>query len=573
MLQADGKIVIVGSDVSTNRFFIVRLLANGTVDSTFQATGPQWFGSTTVAQAFAVAVGPGGTIVVAGRSGPNLALARYTSSGTLDNTTFNGSGLLIHAFGLQSEADAVVVQPDGKIIVAGSELAANGNLVNLVARFTSTGTLDTTFGTGGRALTTSSPLQDAAAHHPAGHEADRRRLRQRRHRRHLALQRERHDRHHVRHGRDHPHAHRRSVDPDHRPHHRRVGPPRRQRRRHVQRRGCSFTAAFRYSADGIPDPTFGCSGLVLTEALGNGAGVIYGSAAATSVAVAGNDILVGSAVTQSDGTASPPSDNMVTRYHGSGAHTSGYSLLRGDGGTSAFGGAAACGSVAGLQLTKPMVGMASVPTGAGNWTVASDGGVFSFGAARFFGSTGAIHLNKPIVGMAAAPDGKGYWLVASDGGVFSFGSAKFFGSTGAIHLNKPIVGMAAAPDGKGYWLVASDGGVFSYGSAKFAGSTGAIHLNKPVVGMAADRDGTGYWLVASDGGVFAFSAKFSGSTGAIKLNQPIVGMAADPDGTGYWIAARDGGVFAFAATFNGSTGATPFPVGSVRSTIGIAATP
>ena len=100
-----------------------------------------------------------------------------------------------------------------------------------------------------------------------------------------------------------------------------------------------------------------------------------------------------------------------------------------------------------------------------------------------------------------------------------------------------------------------------------------LRLNKPIVGMAADPDGNGYWLVGSDGGIFAFAAKFSGSTGAITLNQPIVGIAADPDGTGYWMAARDGGVFAFAAQFNGSTGATPFPVGSVRSTIGIAATP
>jgi hypothetical protein len=92
--------------------------------------------------------------------------------------------------------------------------------------------------------------------------------------------------------------------------------------------------------------------------------------------------------------------------------------------------------------------------------------------------------------------------------------------------------------------------------------------------MAVAKDGNGYWLVASDGGVFAFgSARFAGSTGGIHLNQPIVGIAADPDGRGYWMAARDGGVFSFDAHFAGSTGATPFPVGSVRSTIGIAATP
>jgi hypothetical protein len=39
------------------------------------------------------------------------------------------------------------------------------------------------------------------------------------------------------------------------------------------------------------------------------------------------------------------------------------------------------------------------------------------------------------------------------------------------------------------------------------------------------------------------------------------------------MAARDGGLFAFAANFNGSNGATPFPVGSSRSTVGIAAMP
>jgi len=51
--------------------------------------------------------------------------------------------------------------------------------------------------------------------------------------------------------------------------------------------------------------------------------------------------------------------------------------------------------------------------------VASDGGIFSEGGAPFAGSTGGMELNKPIVGMAATPDGKGYWLAASDGGIFN----------------------------------------------------------------------------------------------------------------------------------------------------------
>ncbi|MDP9402319.1 MAG: VCBS repeat-containing protein, partial [Actinomycetota bacterium] len=158
----------------------------------------------------------------------------------------------------------------------------------------------------------------------------------------------------------------------------------------------------------------------------------------------------------------------------------------------------------------------------GYWLVASDGGIFAFCDARFFGSTGAIRLNRPIVGMASTPSGNGYWLVASDGGIFAFGDAVFHGSTGAIRLNQPIVGMASTPSGNGYWLVAADGGIFAFGDAVFRGSTGAIRLNQPIRGMAATPSGNGYFLVASDGGIFAFGdAVFRGSTGAIRLNQPI----------------------------------------------------
>jgi hypothetical protein len=39
-------------------------------------------------------------------------------------------------------------------------------------------------------------------------------------------------------------------------------------------------------------------------------------------------------------------------------------------------------------------------------------------------------LARPIVGMASTPSGRGYWLVASDGGMFTFGDAPFVGSLG-----------------------------------------------------------------------------------------------------------------------------------------------
>ena len=109
--------------------------------------------------------------------------------------------------------------------------------------------------------------------------------------------------------------------------------------------------------------------------------------------------------------------------------------------------------------------MAATPSGNGYWEVASDGGIFSFGDAAFHGSMGGMPLNAPIVGMAATPSGNGYWEVASDGGIFSFGDAAFHGSMGGTPLNAPIVGMAATPSGDGYWEVASDGGLFAFGDA------------------------------------------------------------------------------------------------------------
>jgi hypothetical protein len=190
-----------------------------------------------------------------------------------------------------------------------------------------------------------------------------------------------------------------------------------------------------------------------------------------------------------------------------------------------------------------VVGGAALDDGTGYYEVDSAGNVATFGAATCYGSLAGVKLNQPIVGMAVDRATGGYWLVASDGGVFAF-NAPFLGSTGNIHLNKPVVGVTATLNGTGYWLVASDGGVFSY-NAPFQGSTGSIKLNKPVVGMSLDRVTGGYWLVASDGGVFSYNAPFFGSTGSIKLNKPVVGGFNNNSYDGYWMVASDGGLFTF----------------------------
>jgi hypothetical protein len=211
------------------------------------------------------------------------------------------------------------------------------------------------------------------------------------------------------------------------------------------------------------------------------------------------------------------------------------------------------------QSYSPAVGIARAASDDSSvWVAGADGAVYGGGSAPSFGSMAGIPLQAPVIGIASTPDHEGYWLVATDGGVFAFGDALFYGSVpGALKpgqsLNRPIVGIASTPDGKGYWLVAADGGVFAFGDATFWGSMGGVPLNKPIVGIAPNAKG-GYWLVASDGGVFSFDAAFEGSLGGLALNAPITGMAATDDGNGYWMVAQDGGVFAFGtAPFWGSS--------------------
>jgi hypothetical protein len=232
----------------------------------------------------------------------------------------------------------------------------------------------------------------------------------------------------------------------------------------------------------------------------------------------------------------------------------GYAEVANNGAVVPFGDAIDFGSMAGIPLSRPVVGATATSNGGGYWLVASDGGIFSFGDAAFYGSMGGLPLNQPIVGMASTPNGGGYWLVARDGGIFSFGDAAFYGSMGGYPLNQPIVGMASTPNGGGYWLVARDGGIFSFGDAAFYGSMGGYPLNQPIVGMASTPNGGGYWLVARDGGIFSFGdAAFYGSMGGRPLNQPIVGMASTPNGGGYWLVASDGGIFSIGdAPYEGS---------------------
>jgi len=98
-------------------------------------------------------------------------------------------------------------------------------------------------------------------------------------------------------------------------------------------------------------------------------------------------------------------------------------------------------------LAAPVVGIAATPSEMGWYLAARDGGVFTFGDARFAGSMGGVRLGGPVVGIAARYDG-GYYLVGADEGIFTFGGAPFLGTfEGSAHAGfGPAVGIAATPD-------------------------------------------------------------------------------------------------------------------------------
>jgi len=92
--------------------------------------------------------------VLAGGSAGAFAFARFLSSGILD-PTFGSGGVVTSHFSEKAElARDVLVQPDGKTVIAGQAVDdKTGNMDFLIARYSANGTLDTTFGSSGSTLT------------------------------------------------------------------------------------------------------------------------------------------------------------------------------------------------------------------------------------------------------------------------------------------------------------------------------------------------------------------------------------------------------------------------------------
>ena len=87
-----------------------------------------------------------GKIVVTGETNATAVLARYTNDGVLD-TSFGSNGLSLYTFGTTCTSRDLLIQPDNKIVIVGESFLPSSKY--LIARYTESGALDTTFNTTG----------------------------------------------------------------------------------------------------------------------------------------------------------------------------------------------------------------------------------------------------------------------------------------------------------------------------------------------------------------------------------------------------------------------------------------
>lgn len=153
--QSDGKIILGG--FNTDNFFILRLNTNGTLDTSWGGTGMVETDLTgTWERITTLVLQSDGKVIAGGYSGTNvndLTVARYTTTGTLD-TTFGLNGFLnvdLQAGGSE-RIEGMSIQSDDKILLAGSSSSAATGEDGFIIRLTKDGLYDNTFNNKGYLL-------------------------------------------------------------------------------------------------------------------------------------------------------------------------------------------------------------------------------------------------------------------------------------------------------------------------------------------------------------------------------------------------------------------------------------
>lgn len=167
VIQPDGRIVVAGGAFPlftfAGDFKVVRYNPNGSLDTSFGNGGIVTTNFPQGSYAFDVALQPDGKIVAAGTvfvafnpgesSDTDFALARYNPDGTPDATFGSGGQVSTDFVGFEDDAFSILIQPDGKIVAVGSANDPATFYDFAAARYLSNGTIDTTFGVGGRVRT------------------------------------------------------------------------------------------------------------------------------------------------------------------------------------------------------------------------------------------------------------------------------------------------------------------------------------------------------------------------------------------------------------------------------------
>ncbi|GAB3392444.1 M10 family metallopeptidase C-terminal domain-containing protein [Azotobacter armeniacus] len=153
-LQPDGKILLAGQSynpVSSNDdFSVVRLNADGTLDTSFDSDGKAIVDIGGSNQGRSLTVLPDGKLLLSGSSNGDFSVIRLNTDGSLD-TSFGSDGKATFDLGRGDYVYSMAMQPDGKILVTGR--SDNGSDDNFgVIRLNADGTLDTGFGSDAKAI-------------------------------------------------------------------------------------------------------------------------------------------------------------------------------------------------------------------------------------------------------------------------------------------------------------------------------------------------------------------------------------------------------------------------------------
>jgi uncharacterized delta-60 repeat protein len=155
----NGEILLAGHVATAGGtevdFALVKFLADGRLDKSFGVNGRAALSLGNRDVAKAMVVQPDGKIVVAGYTGTgnavNFMIARFNPNGSLDNNFGFGGFNAIDFMGGPDYASSIALQPDGRIIVAGTVFNGARNVFG-VARFRADGVADNTFDTDAKQL-------------------------------------------------------------------------------------------------------------------------------------------------------------------------------------------------------------------------------------------------------------------------------------------------------------------------------------------------------------------------------------------------------------------------------------